>query len=82
MDIYAINPDTSEGAFLTRVEFGSESDKDQKLFEGTNSFTGQPILVVERRGGYIQLITAYADGKPYIIQWPVNDTTQLVHLAA
>jgi hypothetical protein len=81
VDIYAINPSTSEGQFVSRVEYDSTSDTTQTLFEGTNPFTGQPILVTELPGGLIQLNTAYADGKPYIVEWPADDPLQLVHVS-
>jgi PA14 domain-containing protein len=82
IDIYAINPDTSVGVFVARVEIGPAPDSTDTLYKGNNPFTGQPILVSELPTGEIQVNTAYGDGKPYILLWPADDSSQLVHLAA
>ena len=45
-----------------------------------NPFTGKSIRLTDLTGGWYQLSTAYADGKPYIIQWNVN-TSELIVVA-
>ena len=47
----------------------------------TVSITGAAILVTEL-DGIIQLNTTYADGKPYIVQWPADNPAELKHLAS
>jgi hypothetical protein len=88
-DIYVINPGSGTGVFAIHV--GDDvlnaprdpAEGNVLLENGTNPFTNQPIRVDWLAAtNEIQVSTSYADGKPYIVAWPVDGPEQLYHIAA
>jgi hypothetical protein len=86
VDVYAVNPDTGDGSLavrLTEADLQPETtDSNVLLAQTTNVFTGQVISVYWLTSNEIQVSTRYADGKPYIVVWPVDNPSALYHLAS
>jgi hypothetical protein len=62
---------------------GSIPDSNPLLSEDANIVSGQMIQVYWLPAtGEVEVITAYPDGKPYIIVWPIDHPEQLYHLSA
>jgi hypothetical protein len=85
--IFAINPTTGAGtlniqlsplAFLTAYNpaFGNVL-----IAQTANPFTGQLVSVYWLTTNEIQVNTAYADGKAYVVAWPVGEPGELYHIA-
>lgn len=87
VEVYAIDPDTGQGELVIRInlrEIGfPPTDANRRLAEETDPFTGQPVILSYLTTGELQLNTAYADGKAYIIVWRPNQPgSTLKHLAS
>jgi hypothetical protein len=85
VNVYGIDPETGRGVLALSVDeseyAGTPPSSNQLLGRGTNSATGQPISIYWLTTNEILVMTAYADGKPYIIVWPVDNPAGLYHLA-
>jgi len=87
IDVYGINPDTGVGSLAIRIsdsdieKVGISDDTNLQIAEGVNRYTGQPITVYRLTTGEIQVNTAYADGKPYVVAWPIDAPEKLYIIA-
>jgi hypothetical protein len=86
IDIWGINPDGS-GTQLMSINAdilkGPVPDSNTLLSEGTNIISGQWVRVYWLvKTAEVEVITAYPDGKPYIVVWPIAHPELLYHLAA
>lgn len=87
LEIYAVNPATSEGSLVLRVSdeqiaaVGVPGGQNTLVAEGVNPFTGKPIALYRLTTGEFQINTSYADGKPYIIVWSPDAPDHLYELA-
>jgi hypothetical protein len=87
IDIYGIDPGSGRGILAMSINDavleGTPPARNRLLSEGTNITTGQWIRVYWLGAtNEVLVVTAYADGKPYIIAWPVDNPAGLYHLAA
>ena len=84
-DIYGINPQTGEGILALRIaadivkEPRDAAAGNVLIASGVVAATGQPINVYWLTSNELQVVTAYADGKPYVVAWPVNHPEQIHH---
>ncbi len=84
-EIYGIDPHTGTGALAVRVASDVVAeDRDPAggnvlIASGAIAATGQPINVYWLTSNELQVITAYADGKPYVVAWPVDHPEQIHH---
>lgn len=70
--VYGIDPTTGRGviALFVALDAGAAAPTDNSLLgEGENPFNTHSIDVWELTTGEFQLVTTYADGKPYVIIW-------------
>ncbi len=87
IDIFGIDPQTGAGMEIMSINDeilkGPTPESNMLLSEGTNIITGQWIRVYWLvKTGEVEVITAYPDGKPYIVVWPIAHPELLYHLAA
>ncbi len=73
-EIFSVDPGTSEGwpAFSFDIEGLEAGSAPFVVATGVNAFSGQPITVYLLPSEELQLNTYYADGKPYIVTWPLG----------
>ncbi len=80
IDVYAINPTTGRGTLVIRLTpIAGPTDVNQTFEPVSNPFTGKIIQLFQLTSGEFQLMTEYADAKPYIVVWGAGT---LRHLAA
>ncbi len=87
IDIFGINPHDGSGTQIMSINAdifkGPVPESNTLLSEGTNIVSGQWIRVYWLvKTGEVEVITAYPDGKPYIVVWPIAHPELLYHLAA
>jgi hypothetical protein len=86
VDIYSFDPATGSSYMEIRMTMeeiealGVPTDAHQLLAEATNRFTGQSIRLYRLTTGELQVNSAYADGKPYVVAWPAELPGALYHL--
>lgn len=88
VEIYAIDPQTGNGTLslvvpLADLQAGDvPTDQHTQVGQSTNMFIGKLITLHLLTSGEIQVSTQYADGKAYIVSWPIDDPEALYHIAA
>ncbi len=87
LNIYAVDPATSQGVIALHVEddliksMDIPTDHNVLIAQADNPITGRTIALYLLTTGEYQINTYYADGKPYIIVWSPDAPGSLYALA-
>jgi hypothetical protein len=88
VDVYAVGPDTSKGILVMRLSMETiEASGNLDATDGTsilvsvvNPATELPIIIYRLGTGDIQVVTYYANGKPYVFRWHPSQPYDGVHV--
>ncbi|MBZ0276584.1 MAG: hypothetical protein K8I60_10585 [Anaerolineae bacterium] len=72
VDVYAVNPETSEGTLIIHYDLADLPQADGELHvlvTAANPFSGQPVGLYLLADGSLQVNTTTEDAKPYIYNW-------------
>jgi hypothetical protein len=76
LEIHAIDPATGQGELVIQFDLSDLGFPpvaiNRTLVESANPFTGQTIILSYLTTGELQINTAYADGKSFVIVWRPN----------
>jgi hypothetical protein len=83
IEIYGIDPQTGSGALAVRATVTADdfdpAGSNVLIASGAVAATGQPVAVYWLASNELQVVTADADGKPYVVAWPVDHPEQIHH---